>query len=168
MPQVLSSMRPHQRWASAPPVQERHSCAELADDSCSAGQHAASAPPEDRPPRAPAAGASFGSNAYYGVGANSGDGARLGAGLSMPELMGVSPLFPDRILSRGQAGCAVLRPEQASFVISPSPSLSLTATSRCILMLHAKCYVALELPLCTNSSRFCLGTRLLGAWVGSL
>ncbi|KAK9903364.1 hypothetical protein WJX75_003804 [Coccomyxa subellipsoidea] len=31
--EVLSSMRPHQRWASAPPVQERHPCAELADDS---------------------------------------------------------------------------------------------------------------------------------------
>ena len=103
-------MRTHQRWASAPPVQDARCCAELAGDSSSVSQHAASAPPEDRPLHAAAAGA------YFGGGACFGNGAGTSSGPSMPELMGVSPVFGDRILPRGTG----LRPEQARLVLSPS------------------------------------------------
>ncbi|EIE23016.1 hypothetical protein COCSUDRAFT_63401 [Coccomyxa subellipsoidea C-169] len=95
-PHALSSA--HQRWGSAPPVHELRCCANLADDSTSAGQHAASALPDDRPTRAAlaAAGACFGgggAGACFGdkaAGACFGGDAKNGAGLgrapSVPEI----------------------------------------------------------------------------------
>ncbi|BDA49949.1 hypothetical protein COCOBI_15-0770 [Coccomyxa sp. Obi] len=81
-PHALSStpelvVHPHQRWASAPPVQDANSLQlSVKDDSSSAEPHAASAPPEARPTRA----------------------GRLGRAPSTPEIMGVSPVTSERIL----------------------------------------------------------------------
>ena len=124
-PHALSSA--HQRWGSAPPVHELRCCANLADDSTSAGQHAASAPPDDRPTRAAlaAAGACFGDRAAGACfGRDAKNGAGLGRAPSVPELMGVSPIFADRVLPPGQAGCGEV--EHAD----------MAAQVRCCLFLH--------------------------------